>query len=411
MELRESEKSFGETKSSFRKIRMPNKAESLSQPRSEECNHDTTHCIHSPADVFPEWMLRREDFCNLDKLVRERRLLQALESMPYMRVADETKVLADYVTDTWPTAKALGPERVYQLARVVTYSTYMRGEYILEQGHESRCFYILVKGTVDVVRSSGGVVAKLRPGGCFGENAVSNGGITNASCIAHSESVGLLIITKTDYDNIMADSLAKEKADAIQILKRVPMFAGLGRSRIEFLARLVRRVRTQAGEEVVKQGDPPGNIFFISEGKVAITRNIPILTQNTWPSGPRSRRRIVRASHFHVKLIELERGAFFGERSVIESAPSAATITTLADSVFLSMDKIDFLSSLELFHKTDEVRCMVRSVYPTDVDILNRCHEGQNSAPKATKIAVPMKRFNTSFRCHLKPIMPSLEVQ
>lgn len=326
---------------------------------------------HHPSDVFPAWMLAREDFRNLDVVIRERRLTQALESSPYMRNADETNVLATFVTESWSTAAVLGPERVFQLAKCVAYSTYARGDYILEEGQDSRSFYIIVKGSVEVVRT-GGLVAILPSGGCFGENAVSNGGVTNASCIAHTETVGVLILTKTDYDNIMTDILFQEKADATQILKRVPMFKGWGRTRIDCVVRLVRRNRRLAGEVIVKQGDPPSNVYFILEGKVEVTRNVPILRHNTWPTGPKSWKRVDRASLLPVKLSELERGSFFGEKAIVEGRPSSSTAKALVDAVFLSLDKNDFMSLLEQFHKLDEIKEMIARVYLSDKELISR---------------------------------------
>ncbi len=37
----------------------------------------TKLCVHSPSDIFPEWMLAREDFKNMEALIKERRLIQA----------------------------------------------------------------------------------------------------------------------------------------------------------------------------------------------------------------------------------------------------------------------------------------------------------------------------------------------
>jgi CRP-like cAMP-binding protein len=316
-------------------------------------------------------MLAREDFKNMDQLLRERRLNQALESSPYMRLSDETNVLASFVADSWPVAKDLGPERVFQLAKCVAYSTFSRGEHILEEGQESRSFFIIVKGSVNVIRA-GEVVANLPSGGCFGENAVSNGGVTNASCVAHTESVGLLVITKTDYDNIMTDILQREKCDATQIIKRVPMFHGWARSRIDCVVRMIRRVRKGPGEVVVRQGDPPTNVYFISDGRVACMREVPITTHNMWPTTVRSWKRIIRSSYVPIKLSELERGSFFGERAVVESSPCAATVTTLTSTVLLSIDKNDFLTLLIQFHKLDDIRILVRQVYPNDDEILRK---------------------------------------
>ena len=161
--------------------------------------------VHSPRDVFPEWILARRDFQNMDHLLRERRLTEALKSSPYLRRTDEAGTLATFITDAWPVARDLGHDRCLELGRCVSYESYANGESILKEGLASRSFYIIVKGAVSVLRA-GEVVATLptgtpspllsrefhllhsshaavlaphlalpgaaRPGGCFGENAV-----------------------------------------------------------------------------------------------------------------------------------------------------------------------------------------------------------------------------------------------
>ena len=340
--------------------------------------------IHSPSDVFPRWMMAREDFQNIESMVRNRRITQALESSPYTRRTEEANVLATLISDSWPTAADLGPERVYQLGKCVAYEIYSKGEFILEEGSNSRNFYIIVRGEVDVVRNQS-VVATLVAGVSFGENAVQNGGVTNASCIAQSDMVGLLTLTKTDYDNIMADILAQERVDAIQILKRVPMFAGWGRSRIDVIARVCRRVRLSAGDVIIKQGDPASNVYFVSQGTLKVSRNIPISTVNRWPTGPRSWKQVMRSSFIPAHLGELERGGVCGEVAIIENKHSFVTITAESTVVLLSLDRNDFIAAIKNGGKLAEVQRMALVCYPTDKEMLsdNR-FRGKYVEPKIT---------------------------
>jgi len=342
--------------------------------------------IHSPSDVFPHWMMAREDFQNIESMVRNRRTIQALESSPYTRRTEEANVLATLISDSWPTAADLGPERVYQLGKCVAYEVYSKNEFILEEGSNSRNFYIIVRGEVNVVRNHS-VVAKLVAGVSFGENAVQNGGVTNASCIAHSDMVGLLTLTKTDYDNIMADILAQERVDAIQILKRVSMFSGWGRSRIDVIARVCRRVRLYPGDVIIKQGDPPSNVYFVSQGTLKVTRNIPISTVNRWPTGPRSWKQVMRSSFIAVQLGELDRGGVCGEVAVIENKDSFVTITAESTAVLLSLDRNDFVSAVKSGGKLAEVQRLARVCYPTDEEMLNdNLIRGKSFEPKISSL-------------------------
>ena len=82
---------------------------------------------------------------------------------------------------------------------------------ILEEGKSSRTFYIIVNGKVDIIKAAaktekmaemGGVVATLGAGTSFGEIALESG-LTTATVKALSETVDLLVLYKSDYDQIM----------------------------------------------------------------------------------------------------------------------------------------------------------------------------------------------------------------
>lgn len=328
----------------------------------------STFRVHKPSDVFPPWIMLREDFQNMEHLLWERRLTEALETSPYMRRLDEANTLATFITEAWPVARELGQDRVLQLARCVTFEKYAKGDFILEEGSYSRSFYIIVNGSVNVLRATE-VVAVLSQGACFGENAVQNGGVTNASCVANTDVVGTLTLTKMDYDNILNDMLETDKLDNMQILKKSPLFSGWRHSRIAAVARAVRRLRTEPGDIIIAQDDNPGNVFFISSGTVALTRKVPVVTQNEWPTGPRSWKRVVRSSSIQVHLGNLERGEHFGERGAVNGSVCFATVTAITAGVLLTLDKNDFVALLEMGHKLEHVRSLMRE-YPTDDEII-----------------------------------------
>jgi len=343
--------------------------------------------IHKSSDVFPAWLVNREDWLNMDTIISEQKLKRALASSPYMRCHDEAEILASCVMDAWPTAKELGPEQVFKLAKCVHYETFKRGEAVLVHGQDSRSFYIIVEGAAKVIRKKG-TVATLIAGSCFGENAVKNGGKTNATVVASSESLGLLVLTKSDYDLIMEDVLVKESIDATYVLKEVDMFQGWGRSRINFVVRLLRREKRSAGEVIVQQGGPPGNVYFISSGNVQVLRHIPIRTQNRWPTGPRQWQTITRNSFLPYKLLDLERGGYFGEKSALDGeVTAAASVVAITDSILFTLDKEDFMALLIRGNKLDDVRRIVQA-YPSDEWIL------RNRTP--LRKSEPMKLFEES---------------
>ena len=337
--------------------------------------------IHRSLDVFPEWMIQSEAFEEVDKLIKLNRLDNALGRTPHARSHDDAKVVGDYLIATWETAAELGDESVALLSRCVTLSTVAKGTYILTQNRESQKFYIVIGGKVDIHRieamkkdgSPGdGIIVTLGAGSAFGEAAVKNGTLCNASCIAHDDGVKLLVLTKTDYDTIMAEHQEKEKRDAFDVLKKVPMFKGWGRSRLASVVNLVRRKKFPPGIDIMRQGDLPDYVYFISSGKIKIWKDIPIKTVNTWPTGPHSWKKVTRTLHKPFFLVEIGRGGFFGEKAIVEDTVRAATCTSSTDAVLYMLDKTDFMKLLNQGHKSHELDVKHKAAhgYPDDNDIL-----------------------------------------
>jgi CRP-like cAMP-binding protein len=76
-----------------------------------------------------------------------------------------------------------------------------------------------------------------------------------------------------------------------------------------------------AGQVLFREGDPGNEMFVIQSGKVRLTRNI------------RGQEKL---------LAEIGAGEFFGEMSIINDKPRAATAVVLEDAVFLVLDPRTF---------------------------------------------------------------------
>ncbi len=100
-------------------------------------------------------------------------------------------------------------------------------------------------------------------------------------------------------------------------VSRVPIFASLG---VVTLSEIVGKLRTRyypARVTVLHRGDPGDSMFFISNGEVEVRL----------PTGG---------------TIRLGDGAFFGEMSLLERQPRAATITTTTPTTLLVLYASDF---------------------------------------------------------------------
>jgi CRP-like cAMP-binding protein/rhodanese-related sulfurtransferase len=87
------------------------------------------------------------------------------------------------------------------------------GEYVIRQGEEGEHFYIIRDGRCRVIRKTrknpeGMVLAKLKAGDNFGEEALISGGKRNASIIMETDGV-LMSLSKTDFLELLNNPLLK----------------------------------------------------------------------------------------------------------------------------------------------------------------------------------------------------------
>ncbi|MEI6043531.1 MAG: cyclic nucleotide-binding domain-containing protein [Chloroflexota bacterium] len=113
----------------------------------------------------------------------------------------------------------------------------------------------------------------------------------------------------------------------IESLKRVPMLAALKPEQLEGLSKLATTRLYKKGEVIIKQGEPGTGLFIMLSGSVQVT-------SKTRPGLPEA------------KLNVLNKGDFFGEMSLIDGYPRAATVTAIVDIEVVELNRWVFLDAL-----------------------------------------------------------------
>jgi CRP-like cAMP-binding protein len=111
----------------------------------------------------------------------------------------------------------------------------------------------------------------------------------------------------------------RSAVDKIEVLGSIPLFSSSTRDELSKLAGLFDEVTRPAGAALVREG-APGNEFFVLVDGMAT------------------------ASVQGEKLATLEPGDFFGEMSLLEHAPRAATIVADTDVTLLVAEPRGFAS-------------------------------------------------------------------
>ena len=112
--------------------------------------------------------------------------------------------------------------------------------------------------------------------------------------------------------------------EKLELLQRIPLFAGLDRHKMERLGMLAEQVDVPPGKVLIRQGESGGDMMVLVSGQVGVERD-----------GER--------------LNTLGPGDFFGEIALVAEGPRTATVTSESPARLLVVSHRDFHSLLEEF--------------------------------------------------------------
>jgi CRP/FNR family transcriptional regulator, cyclic AMP receptor protein len=107
----------------------------------------------------------------------------------------------------------------------------------------------------------------------------------------------------------------------VQLIGRVPLFAGCSRSELARVAQLADELTVPEGKELTREGTPGREFFVLVDGAAAVRRK-------------------------GRKVGELGAGDFLGEIALLANVPRSATVVTTAESRVLVITDRAFRSLL-----------------------------------------------------------------
>ncbi len=120
----------------------------------------------------------------------------------------------------------------------------------------------------------------------------------------------------------------EDSGDWMTKMLQSELFARLPLANIQQLFAYLEAVAFNAGDTVIKQGEPGDNYYIIEEGTCEVTR-------------------VPREGENPVKLAELSMGDSFGEEALLTDATRNATITMLTDGVLMQLSKDHFVDLIK----------------------------------------------------------------
>lgn len=209
---------------------------------------------------------------------------------------------------------------------------YPFGAVIVRQGDPSDALFVLTGGRARVVKEGAGdgevTLAMLEPGEVFGEIGLLTGAPRTVTVRASGPVEVLRLDAAAFVDLVTHEPRVRHHLElhARQRLLRgfLRVHSRFGELPPDVLADLLAAlepVQVSAGDVVVRQGDPPGGLYVVEEGRLR--------AQRAGPDGPED-------------LAYLRRGDVFGERALFTGQPRAASVEAVSDARLLRLDHEDY---------------------------------------------------------------------
>ena len=235
-----------------------------------------------------------------------------------------------------PLLRFLPPEVRRQMVEGFVPAAHPFGSVIVREGEPADAFYVLVSGRARVVKAtdSGDEIAlnSLRPGDTFGEMALLEQ-TTRRATVRASSDVEVLRLDRSAFEAILADhpdlrrylELQAAQRRLQNLFRHYTPFGKLSLKALEMMLAELETVSVARGEQVIRQGDAPGPMYIVQEGRLRIY---------TEEDG---RRRY---------LAYLRTGDFFGEMSLFKGEARAASVEAVSPCALLKLSERTFTKLL-----------------------------------------------------------------
>ncbi|KAK2895427.1 hypothetical protein Q8A73_014915 [Channa argus] len=160
-------------------------------------------------------------------------LRMILRKSPGQRTGDDLEIIYDELLHIKALAHLSNTVK-RELASVVIFESHAKaGTVLFNQGEEGTSWYIIQKGSVNVVIYGKGVVCTLHEGDDFGKLALVTDSPRAASIVLREDNCHFLRVDKEDFNRILRDVEAntvrlKEHEQAVLVLEKSPRASTLG---------------------------------------------------------------------------------------------------------------------------------------------------------------------------------------
>ncbi len=202
------------------------------------------------------------------------------------------------------------------------------GDLIVKQDDPADSFYVLTRGRARAlkIKPDGEEIplGVLKPGDSFGEAALAEGGTRNAT-VRCSTAVDVLRIDRDDFLQLVGrvpelkqyvETTGRDRA----LQSFLYQFSNFGRLPTPVLRGMIDKLKpvtVEKGNLIIRQGDDAGPLYILQKGRARAFAGINGQERN---------------------LAFYREGDFFGELSILNGSPRAASVEAFTDCQLLSLE-------------------------------------------------------------------------
>ncbi|XP_072435314.1 rap guanine nucleotide exchange factor 4 isoform X3 [Chiloscyllium punctatum] len=170
----------------------------------------------------------QETMLLLSQIGPDAHMRMILRKQPGQRTVDDLEIIYEELLHIKALSR-LSTTVKRELAGVLIFESHAKaGTVLFNQGEEGTSWYIILKGTVNVVIYGKGVVCTLQEGDDFGKLALVNDAPRAASIVLREDNCQFLRVDKEDFNRILCDVEAntvrlKEHGRDVLVLEKIPM--------------------------------------------------------------------------------------------------------------------------------------------------------------------------------------------
>ncbi|KAF4094792.1 cAMP-dependent protein kinase type II-beta regulatory subunit [Onychostoma macrolepis] len=222
--------------------------------------------------------------------------------------------------------KNLDQEQMSQVLDAIFEKVVVTGEHIIDQDDDGDNFYVIERGTFDIMLKVEGTtrtVGSYDNRGSFGELALMYNTQRAATIIATSPGA-LWCLDRLTFRRIILKNNAKKRKMYEAFIGTLPLLTSLEVSERMKVVDVLSTKVYNSGEQIIAQGDLADCFYIVESGHVRITMKRSKSKNDTEDE--------------EVEIATCSRGQYFGELALVTNKPRAASAYAMDNVKCLAMD-------------------------------------------------------------------------